>query len=194
MNLLRLETPKKFTKLKGKVFAEYKIIYHINDCFSIKELSDFQMKHQLLFQKFESKVQQMNLLLVDSLFPAILADVAIDVFLNNVKSFNEYIDSKKMIKIFEYDRDKSFIKHKFFTFIHLLLYSDINSEMICNVDKQTDKIFCLKNDADAIQFYTIYEQSQLQLMLLDKMKLEINFKSSTISKDEVKLDFRIRII
>lgn len=194
MNLITQETTRNIIKLKGKFFSEYKIIYHINDCFSVKKLSNFNSKHQLLFQKFENKVQQINLVLIDSFFPVILADVALEVFLNKVNSFNEYIEAKKPIIVFDANRDKDYFKHKFFTFIHLLLYSEIDSDKICKGDIQTDKIFCIRNDLSELQFYSIYEQSQLQLMLLDRMNLEINFKSSSISKEEVKLNLQIRVI
>ena len=110
-----------------------------------------------------------------------------------VNSFNEYIEAKKTIIVFDANRDKDYFKHKFFTFIHLLLYSEIESDKICNGDIQTDKIFCLRSDLGELQFYSIYEQSQLQLMLLSRMKLEINFKSSNILKKEVKLNLQIRV-
>jgi hypothetical protein len=61
VNLVQNGTNLTFIKLHNTIFAEYNIIYHINDNFSIRELSEFLNKYQLLFIKFENKVQQLNL-------------------------------------------------------------------------------------------------------------------------------------
>ena len=180
-----------FINLKGKPFAECKIIYHINDCYSIKQLSEFRCKNQLLFQKFNSKTQQLNLSLVDSIFPNILSDVALDVFLNKVSTFNEYIRAEKTILVISPERDKEYFKYKFFTFINYLLYRDIASNKIYKGKIHDIRNYCLKNKGGEIEFYSIYDQNELQLMLLDKMKLQIDLKSSSIGKEEVTLYLKI---
>jgi len=58
----------------------------------------------LLFQKFENKIQQMNLVLVDSYFPIILADLPLEVFINRVESFTEYIEANKSLSVFGSNR------------------------------------------------------------------------------------------
>lgn len=180
-----------FINLKNLVLAEYKINYHINDCFSITKLEKVSSKHQLLFQKFESKVQQSNLLFVDSIFPIILSDLALDVLLGKVTSFSEYIQAKRSPVEIGILANEEYLKYKFFQFVHSLLYSDVSSKKVCDGTPKTNKVFCIKNESGEIDFYTFYEQQVLQLLLLDKLKLEIDLSSSTISKHSVKLCLRI---
>jgi len=182
-----------FINLKGKIFAEYNIIYRINDKFSVSNLSQFKNKYQLLFQRFESKVQQLNLVMIDSLFPSILSDIALEVFLNNISSFNQYIDLKKTIKVIDADSkvEKEYFKYKFLTFIHQLLYSEIATDNVFNGKILTDRIYCLKNNNGEIEFYSFFEQNKLQQLLFEKMRIEINLDTSSISRKEVKLCLKI---
>ena len=194
MNSLTEEKINSFIKLKELTFAEYDIIYHINDCFSINQLSAVHSKHQLLFTKYSDKIQQMNLVLIDSLFPTILADVALEVFLNKVTTFQQYIQLKKTFSVIDSINDRHYLKHKFVSFIHHLLYSEISSKAVCTGEIQSDKVYCLKNSAGELQFYSIFEQNELQLMLLDKLQLQINHKSSSISDEQIKLSLQIKFI
>jgi hypothetical protein len=180
-----------FTHLKGKVFAEFNIVYHINDGYAIKRLTDIQSKHQLLFQKFGSKIQQMNLMLVDSLFPIHLADAALETFLNGVSSFREYTFLKKDFIVIDTKMDVKFFRKKFFDFFLLLLYSNIASEVVCKGEFQSDHVYYLKNRSNEIYYYSIYEQRELQEMLFEKLLLEIDLNKSSISKQETNLCFRI---
>ncbi|MBP6303057.1 MAG: HpaII family restriction endonuclease [Bacteroidia bacterium] len=183
-----------FINLKNLVLAEYKINYHINDCFSINKLEDVSSKHQLLFQKFESRVQQSNLLfMVDSIFPIILSDLALDVLLGKVTSFSEYIYAKRSPIEIGILANEEYLKYKFFQFVHSLLYSDVSSKKVCDGTLKTNKVFCIKNESGEIDFYTFYEQQVLQLLLLDKLKLEIDLKSSTVSKFNVKINLLIHL-
>lgn len=182
-----------FINLKNLVLAEYKIHYHINDCFSITKLDEVSSKHQLLFQKFESKVQQTNLLFVDSIFPIILSDIALDVLLGKVTSFSEYIHTKRNPIEIGILANEEYLKYKFFQFVHAMLYSNASSKKVCDGTLKTNKVFCIKNESGEILFYTLYEQQALQLLLLDKIKLEIDLTSSTVSKSNVKINLQMRL-
>ncbi len=176
-----------FINLNNLTFAEYVIVYRINDIFSINELSKFTNKHQLLFQRFESKNQQMNLMFVDSIFANIMADVTLDVFLNETTSFSKYLGSQSKIKLVARKDEDRFFKYKFLNFIHMLLYSDIATNLSSQVKEISNKVYCLKNEIGELEYFSIYEQSILQNKLLDEMKLKINLDSSYISNQEVKL-------
>lgn len=173
--------------------ASYTITYHINDCYSVKELSNFHSKFQLLFQKFESKIQQMNLLIVDSVFPNILADIALEVLVNKIETFNQYINSKEKIKIIDNQQERSYFKYKLYNFIHLLLYSEIALNELCNGETFMNKVYCFINDTGEYEFYSALERNKLQLLLLKKIKLEIDLNSSSISRHQVKLCLMIKV-
>jgi len=180
-----------FLNLNNYVFAEYVIVYRINDAYSINELSKFHSKHQLLFQKIESKNQQLNLMLIDSVFANILADVTLEVFLNEKKSFNQYLSSKNKIKLVDENDEFRYFKYKFYNFIHMLLYSDIASNNTSNGNEFSNRVYCLKNKFEEIEYFSIYEQTILKEKLLDELKLIINIESSYISNQEVKLCLKI---
>jgi hypothetical protein len=46
----------------------------------------------------------MNLVLVDSYFPIILAGLPLEVFINRVGSFTEYIEANKSLSVFGSNR------------------------------------------------------------------------------------------
>ncbi|MFM9838829.1 MAG: HpaII family restriction endonuclease [Cyclobacteriaceae bacterium] len=177
--------------LKNRTFAEYSFVYRINDAYSINDLSKFHGKHQLLFQKLESKSQQLNLVFVDSVFANVLADVVLEVFLNEINSFNQYSISKSKIKLVDEKDESRYFKYKFFNFIHLLLYSDIATSNAFKGNEFSDRVYYFKNKFGELEYFSIYEQSKLQLKLLDELNLEIDFDSSSISDQMIKLCLKI---
>ena len=129
---------------------------------------------------------------VDSIFTNILADVVLEVFIENANSLNDYIDSKNKIKIVEEKHEEQYFKYKFIDFVNMLLYSDIASDQIYKAAEETDRVYCLKNNSGELEYFTIYERAALQLKLLQELVLEIDFNLSSISNQEVELYFRIR--
>ncbi|MBK9330957.1 MAG: HpaII family restriction endonuclease [Ignavibacteria bacterium] len=180
-----------YIHLKRITFAEYNFIYHINDGYSINDLSKFSNKTQLLFQKISSKVMQMNLMIVDSIFPLLLADVVLDTFLKGVSSFHQYTVSKDKIIISDTEFGSEYLKYKFWYFIHHLLYSDIAGKKIYKGEIDSSNIYYLKNDKNEIQYFSILEQNQLQELMFHKMNLEIVSEKSFTAKDKANICFRI---
>lgn len=186
-------TQPNFIHLKNKTFAEYNFTYHINDGYSVKELTKFNDRNQLLFQKINSKVMQMNLMMVDSVFPLLLSEVVISVFLDKSESFQEYIDEKKSIFISNKEYDSELLKYKFRQFIHYLLFSDIFSKNVFNGNIDSNKVYYIKDENRELKYYSTFEQNELQELMFQKMKLEIDLKKSIIRKDEVEICLRISI-
>lgn len=185
------DRPYSFINLKDKTFAEYYITYRINDCYSIDKLSQIRHPDQILFQKFNSKQHQRNLLIVDSTFPLILADLAIYILTDEVACFEDYIKADRFLIAVNPQYDKKYYRHKFKTFIFYLLFTNIASGNICKGEIEADKVYCQKNDAGQLQFYSGFRLIELQKMMLTKMKLEINLKASTISNHKTTLNLRI---
>lgn len=93
-----IQQSQEFINLKNIKFSDYQIIYHVNDGFKVNNLQDFKFKEQLLFQQFKNRTQQLNLMFVDTIFPMILADLALLVILKKTKSLADYINSKERIE------------------------------------------------------------------------------------------------
>ncbi|MBK6952871.1 MAG: HpaII family restriction endonuclease [Crocinitomicaceae bacterium] len=179
-----------FIHLKAKVFAEYKFLYHINNGCKIERLSDFTHKHQLLFKKMSDHTAQKNLMMVDSIFPIIMADVVLGVFLKMFSSFAEYSNSKNHTIIVDREFQKEYLNYKFTHFIEHLLYSNISSSEPFKGSVIFDKVYYLKNEQNEIKYYSVYDKLELQNLLFEELKLEVDFERSTINDDEVGIWFR----
>lgn len=186
-----IERKATFINLKNNTLAKYFFVYKINDLYSINEFPKFKNKHQLLFQKLVSINQHVNLTIVDSVFSNIIADLLLEVFLNNVSTFNQYISTKNKISFVDKENEFHYFKYKFFNFIHFLLYSEIASNMVYKGEIYTDRVYCIKNTLGEIEYFSIFEQAELQLKLLNDLKLEIDLDSSSINKQTVKLCLKI---
>ncbi len=180
-----------FIHLRGMLFAEYNIIYRVNDCYSIKDLSEVALKHQLLFQKFENETQQMNLVLVDSIFPTILSDLAIEVLTKRISLLKEYINLERKFILFCEGQDQQYYKYKFQTFIHYLAFSNINGVEVCKGEIYMDKVYYKKNNQQEIDYYPIYRLKELQNILLEEMLVRIDFSKSQIRNKEATICLQI---
>lgn len=187
------ENESEFIKLRGTKFAEYQIIYHVKDDYSIKDIVKFKDKQQLIFQKYESKILQLNLAYVDSIFPTILADLAIDVFLKKVTCFSEYIKAEKSSLFIDEDYDKIYLQNKISTFMHLLAYSDISKNKASQAKDYSDRIYYLRNESGDIEFYSIYNQQMLLDFLIKRTVLEIDMTRSSIFDNKVMLCLVIQV-
>ncbi len=190
-NPLLSDQPYTFINLKAKTFADYNIIYRINDCYAINQLSQIKSNHQLLFQKFNNQIQQMNLVIIDSIFPIILAEVALNVLTEEISTFEEYINARRFFVAVNPKYDRKYLTYKFKTFIHHLLFSNIASGNICKGEIDINKVYCRKNDSSELEYYSTFQQFEMQEMMLEKMQLEINLKSSSLSNHIATLNLRI---
>lgn len=182
-----------FIPLNNKHIAEYSLVYHLNDAYSIRNLSQIQNKHQAFFQRLEIKNQQLNLMYVDSIFVNILADLALDVLLNNVKTFNQYIETQFKIRLVRKEDETRYFQKKFSDFIQLILYSNIGEKNISDGKISTDRVFCFKNNQNQLEYYSIYEQYDLQQKLMSELKLTINKSATKIQNHELKLVLKMTI-
>lgn len=188
------ESDTRFVHLKKMNLAEYGIVYRINDCYHFTELSHFRLKHQLLFQRFVNIQQQRNLMYVDSIFPLILADLGLDVFLGNITNLQEYINASKQFAISELLDSELYYNYKLRDFIEYLLYSDIALARESTGSKNYDKIFGTKTTTDDLEFYTLYERLKLCDFLMENIQLEIDMQKSKLVGNKVNLFLKIRVI
>ncbi len=181
-----------FIHLKDNVFAEYVFVYHINDGYSIAEVKKINNKQQILFKKLVNKQQQLNLMFIDSSFPILLSDVVKTVLIKNTKSFQQYIDTIANKPIVDILQDSDYLKCKFTSFIHHLLYTNIANDQIFKREIDSDRVYYRKGNTDKIEYYSIYDQNKLQELMLIQMKLEIVYDRTFIEGCEASVCFRIK--
>jgi hypothetical protein len=187
------EDERDFIQLKGLTLATYVIVYRINDGYSATDISQIHSKFQLLFQRFGNLHQQRNLMMVDSVFPVLMADIALEVLLGVVRSLREYIGSEKTLKIVPDGYEELYLPHKFHDFIELLVYSDIASKHSSKVERDFRRIYCRKSTADEFEYFTLYERLKLYDYLMREMRLEIDWEKSGIKGHEARLCLRLRV-
>jgi hypothetical protein len=176
-----------FVTLNNKLLAEYFLVFRINESNSIQDFSKITNKYQLIFQNFKDEYQQQNLMYIDSLFVNIIADLSLEVLINKISSIQEYILSKKRIKLVEASNETNYFNYKFSEFIHLLLFGDISISKSFTQELNTNRVFCIKNDFGELEYYSIYEQKELQEKLIKELKIEIDYNLSGILNNELSL-------
>ena len=176
-----------FVTLNNKLLAEYFVIFRINESNSIHDFSKIKNKYQLTFQNFKDEYQQQNLMYIDSLFVNIIADLSLEVLINKISSIHEYILSKYRIKLVEASNEINYFNYKFSEFIHLLLFGDISISKSFTQELNTNRVFCIKNDFGELEYYSIYEQKELQEKLIKELKVEIDYNQSSILNKELSL-------
>lgn len=164
-----------FINLTNRQLAEFEIIFRVNDGYKLNNIGDFKFKEQLLFQRFKNKNQQLNLMLIDSVFPIILADMALLVILGKVKNLNDYLISNERIICPQIINDKIYFERKIMDFINGLLYGEVGGKNVWNGDTDNRRVFCIKNTIDEFDFYSIFDRNKLLELLKSKMKIEVNF-------------------
>ena len=193
---VKLAIPEKlnFINLTNRQFAEYEIVFRVNDGYIIKSISDISVKEQLLFQQFKNKNQQLNLMLIDSAFPIILADMALLVLLGRIKNLNDYLNSNERIIFPQIINDKIYFERKIMDFINGLLYGEVGGKGVWNGNTDNSRVFCIKNKTDKFDFYSIYERKNLFELLKLKMRIEnmsLNFTSNKNTSICLKLSFKM---
>ena len=171
-----------FINLTHRKFAEFEIVFRVNDGYKLKNIGDFRFKEQLLFQRFKNKTQQLNLMLIDSIFPIILAGIALLVLLGKIKNLNDYINSKERIIFPLIINDKIYFERKVMDFINGLLYGDVGGKLVWKGDSDNRRVFCIKNSNDELDFYSIYDRHKIIQLLAENMKTEISENQITSIK------------
>jgi hypothetical protein len=182
-----------FFHLKDVIFAEYNFRFHLNDGYHVDNLEALYGKHQLLFQKIESKTQQLNLMMIDSVFPLLLADVVLDIFFSNRNSFGAYSRQKMGFQVGDTFFGEEYLKFKFYYFIKRLLYSKIAAEEAYLGEMDSNKIFYFKNIEGKVEYFSIYDQWKLCDYIYEEMNSNVDLDRSSLNSSVVNLLFKISI-
>ena len=181
----------KYIHLKEKLLAEYVLIFQINKAYDVKDISQFHSKHQLLFQKLENRHQELNLMMIDSIFSTVLADLAQEVLLGKVSSLHQYISLKNAADYVDLFIQPKLLKFKFHDFIHHILYQDLAKKKPFKGNIDCNKVYYLKDETNEINYYSMYEQKSLYEILYQKLQLDIDMAKSCIKKDKAHVCLRI---
>ncbi len=162
-----------YINLSNRQFAEYKIVFRVNELHKLNNIGDFRFKEQLSFERYENNNLQSNLMLLDSNLQIIIADIALLVSLRKINNLNDYIYSNERISFPAIKNDKSYFERKIMDFLNGLLYGEVAANDIWNGDTDGKRIYCYKNRNNELKCYSIYESMALYDLLKNSMKITL---------------------
>ncbi len=187
-NLKRqVASPLKFIHLKGLDLGSFSIIYHVNDGYSILELSRVSSKEQLLFQKLVSRNQQLNLMMVDSIFPLMMAEMATMVLIKGPMTCAQYVQTGNSVY------GEFLMEHKLHQFIHHLLYADVAAEKPFDGELDHERVYYRNGANEEIEYYSIYEQRLLEAYVFQNAIMDIDHAKSGLEEKEARIVLRVRL-
>jgi len=184
----QVERPLKFIYLKGLSLGSFRIVYHVNDGYEIDGLLKVRSKEQLLFKKMESHDQQLNLMMVDSLFPLMMAEMATVVLIKGPMTFRQFVQSGNL------SHGEFLMEHKLLQFIHHLLYADVADEKPFNGMLNHERVYCRKGENGDVEYYSIYDRRELESLIYATANMKIDLKSSVMRDGEATLNVKIGLV
>lgn len=135
-------------------------------------------------------MQYLNLMLVDSRFPEILADVALMASWSGKLKLRELVEQLVRINHFNREYAQVFYQRKFYDFLKLLLYSNLNSRDVCHGKMDYSRIYCSKDSNGEVQFLNCYQQNILVECVLENCicKIKTEIRKSVVYKMSVKFE------
>jgi hypothetical protein len=141
--------------------------------------------------RVKDQTQHLNLMLVDSVFPEILGYAAQIASRNGKLKLQQLVDELVRINHFHREYANLFYKRKFYDFVHLLLYSNLNGRTVCQGKLDYSRIYCFKDVNGQLQFLNCYEQNVLVEIVIENCICTVKSKAS--SRDSRKLNFTLQM-
>jgi len=179
--------------LNGFHAASYSIIYRLDNRAEFGSNNSLLSKNGVSANRFCSLDQQRNLIFEDMFFPNILADIALECYIGKVKSFADYIELPKSFCMCDVLSDAVYFNNKIRTFIKMLLFSNIQYEVLSSGTIYTDKMFQYKNESGNTAQFTSENSDDLLELMLTKMHFQIDKKSCWIENNEFCITLNINV-
>jgi hypothetical protein len=141
--------------------------------------------------RVKEQTQHLNLMLVDSIFPEILGYAAQIASRKGKLKLQQLVG--ELVRVNHFDREYAslFYKRKFYDFVHLLLYSNMNGRAVCQGKLDYSRIYCFKDVNGQLQFLNGYEQNVLIELAIENCICTVQPKAS--SRDSRKLYFTLQM-
>ena len=176
-----------YTNLNGLTLADYTICYELKcdaDSFAALHLNS---KQEASPKRFEMFYQQNNLIFVDMLFPNILADIALEVYMQKVDTLAGYLSLPKTYQIINEELDARFLSEKIRKFVEYILYSDISQNKQSAGTLNYVQLYSYKNLINESWFFSELNKNELIDLALSSMVVSIDNNNSHINGSELKL-------
>lgn len=141
--------------------------------------------------RVKDQAQHLNLMLVDSIFPEILGYAAQIASRNGNLKLQQLVNKLVRVNHFQREYANLFYKRKFYDFVHLLLYSNLNGREVCQGKLDYSRIYCFKDANGELQFLNCYEQNVLIEFVIENCICTVQSKAS--SRGSRKLYFTLQM-
>ena len=178
--------------LSNYQLASYEIEFEINRCYKISNPLKIRSTNQIFFKRFTNLKQYRNLAFVDSFFPVMLSEIIKQLIVYRTTTFAAFLNKLKKESKEKDSQVYNLHKYKIYNFIHLLLYTNLSSKNVFEEKYHYNRVFQTEFDEKNTTF-TIYERNILQLLLIEKIELEIDFESIKINRNSLKLELLIKV-
>lgn len=183
--MLKVQRPLEFIHLKGLVLGSFRIVFYLDEGYVLSDLSKVSANAQLLFQKFKSRNQQLNLMMIDSVFPKMLAEVATTILIRGLQTLRTYVKDGNSLY------GEYLMNYKLNQFAHNLLYSNVVQDSPFNGQFDYEKVYYRLNAEKVIEYYSVYEQREISALVFEEAILKIDLKESALKGREVLLKLDI---
>jgi hypothetical protein len=141
--------------------------------------------------RVKDQTQHLNLMLVDSIFPEILGYAGQIASRNGKLKLQQLVDELVQVNHFHREYASLFYKRKFYDFVQLLLYSNMNGRAVCQGKLDYSRIYCFKDANGQLQFLNCYEQNVLIELAIENCICTVQSKAS--SRGSRKLYFTLQM-
>jgi hypothetical protein len=176
-----------YSELNGQTLATYTICYELKceaESFAGLHLNS---KQEVSPKRFELFHQQNNLIFVDMLFPNILADIALEVYMQKVNTLANYLLLPKTYQIVNEELDAKFLNEKIRKFVEYILYSDINLNKQSAGALNYSQHYSYTNTKNECWFFSELNKTELIELALSTMVVSIDKENSLLNGSELKL-------
>jgi|GEM_PF-3669584 len=116
---------------------------------------------ELRFVCITNELRRLNLMLVDSKFSEILADVVALVKSVGNSTLQKIMEELMLRSHFEKKYAERYYQYKFNNFFQLLLYSNLATNTVCKGVIDSSLVYFYKNKQGELHYFSIYDQNKL---------------------------------
>ena len=182
-----------FIHLRNLSLAEYNFVYKIKETFYLSEIKKIKKTDQLIFYRLDNRIQQLNLIMIESHLPNILSNIVLCMIEQGSFSLSTKFIRQKYTDLTLINESDYYIKYKLKTFLYYLLYTNISSSDVF-IDKiKYENVYYFKCEKKELECFYIYQQNELLDLVYLKSIFQIKLDKSSIKDGLAIINLSIRV-
>ena len=116
---------------------------------------------KIKFNGISNQLLRLNLMLVDSKFPEILAEAALRANKLEQCTLEQIVAELTLHSQFSKEYAARYYQYRINSFLHLLLYSNLAANEVCKGVIDSSRIYLYKTKQGDLHYFSIYDQNKL---------------------------------